>query len=375
MKNFLLFSKVIARFIYFFLKLLPTQNKVVLISRFNKTTSIDFKLIEEEIKQVSPNTSIKILNHKLRNKFLLICDVLIEMYHLATSKAAIIDSYVIPVSILNHKKNLIIIQIWHALGAIKKFGHASLNTKEGASTKTAQIMDMHKNYNYVIASGKETVPFYAKAFNIDESKIKVFGMPRVDYLNNENVKNKIIKEIYKVYPTLKEKKNILYVPTFRKNQTIPYNDIINKINFSKYNLIIKKHISDPSEIKTDKNIILDYKFDSIDMLFVSDYVITDYSAIAFEAAFLNIPTFFFIYDIEKYKKNRGLFINMTNEEVSGFISTRPNEIIKAIEENIYDLSKVKNFKKKYVSNTNGNSTKYIVKLLNLESGYDYEKEN
>lgn len=374
MKNFLLFSKVIARFIYFFLKLLPTQNKVVLISRFNKTTSIDFKLIEEEIKQVSPNTSIKILNHKLRNKFLLICDVLIEMYHLATSKAAIIDSYVIPVSILNHKKNLIIIQIWHALGAIKKFGHASLNTKEGASTKTAQIMDMHKNYTYVISNSPQTAKFYAKAFNVEKNKIKNYGMPRLDYLINNEIKNKIKKEIYKTYPILKNKINILYVPTFRKNKTIPYDKLIEKIDLNKYNLIIKKHINDKSKIKTNKNIIIDTKFDTTNILFIADYVITDYSALAFEAAFLDIPVHFWVYDFEKYIKRRGLFINVNEKNMPGVISKKIDEIISSIQKNEYDFSRLKKFKEKYVVNSNGKSTEQIVKLI-ISKGGNYDKKN
>lgn len=348
------------------------QNKVVLISRFNKETSIDFQLLENEIKDVNPNVKVKILNHKLKNKFLLIFDVLIEMYHLATSSSAIIDSYVIPVSILNHKKDLVIIQIWHAIGSIKKFGHASLNTKEGASHKTATIMNMHKNYTYVITSGHDTIPFYAEAFNIEKNKIKAIGMPRVDYLNNLEIKKKKQKEIYKVYPVLKTKKNILYAPTFRKNEEIPYEEIIEKIDFSQYNLIIKKHINDISEIKTDKNVILDQQFHHTDMLFVADYVITDYSAIAFETAALSIPTYFFIYDIEKYKKNRGLFIDFNEDEISGFVSSNASDIIKAIEKKICNHSKMNNFKEKYVANTNGISTKRIIELLELKGGYEYD---
>jgi ATP-dependent DNA ligase len=73
---------------------------------------------------------VVILNHKPKDKAYLILQVLNEMFHLATSKYCIIDSYVIPVSILKHRNKLVIIQIWHALGAIKKFGYASLGLKE-----------------------------------------------------------------------------------------------------------------------------------------------------------------------------------------------------------------------------------------------------
>lgn len=372
MKNFLFVFKFIAKIIYAFLKLLPIQNKVVLISRFNKETSIDFQLLENEIKNVNPNIKVKILNHKLKNKFLLISDVLIEMYHLATSNSAIIDSYVIPVSILKHKKDLVIIQIWHAIGSIKKFGHASLNTKEGASHKTATIMDMHKNYTYVITSGHDTIPFYAEAFNIERKRIKAIGMPRVDYLNSLEIKNQKKNEIYNVYPILKTKKNILYAPTFRKNENIPYEEIIKKIDFNRYNLIIKKHINDISEIKTDRNIIIDQQFHHTDMLFVADYIITDYSAIAFEAAALLIPTYFFVYDIEKYKKNRGLFINFNEDKFPGFVSSNSNDIVNAIEQNIHNISEMKRFKEKYIANTNGISTKRIIELLELKGGYEYD---
>ena len=114
---------------YFFLKLLPTSNKVVLISRFFKTTSIDFELLIKEINTTYPNYKIVVLNHKETSPLKSVNNILIEMYHLATSKAAIIDSYIIPISVLTHKKELVIIQIWHALGAIKKFGYASIDRK------------------------------------------------------------------------------------------------------------------------------------------------------------------------------------------------------------------------------------------------------
>ena len=118
-----------ARIPYAILKLLPIRNKVVLISRNNTTTSIDFHLLSLEIKRQSPNTKVVILNHYMKSKLGHIHDILVEMYHLATSRACIIDSYVIAVSILKHKKSLIIVQIWHALGAIKQFGYMTLDKK------------------------------------------------------------------------------------------------------------------------------------------------------------------------------------------------------------------------------------------------------
>jgi CDP-ribitol ribitolphosphotransferase len=370
MQYFILIAKNVAICIYFFMKLLlPKCNKVVMISRFNMETSIDFKLLKEEIKRTSPKTKVVILNHKFKNRFYLLLQVLIEMFHIATSSSCIIDSYVIPVSILKHRKNLIIIQIWHALGAIKKFGYSILDLKEGSSRKTANIFNMHKGYTYIISGSEEMVPFYKEAFNVDRSIIKPYGLPRIDYLLNKNERYKNIRKIISTYPELISKKNILYAPTFRKKAHIKIEDLIKKIDFTKYNLIIKQHHLDKTKQVLDSRVIYDTTYNTYELFSVTDYVISDYSAVFFEAAIMEIPMFFYVYDIDKYKERRGLFINIDNN-MPGFVSKSAKKIIEAIEDDNYDLDKIREFKQKYVSNLDGTSTKKIVSLLKLGGVYE-----
>jgi CDP-ribitol ribitolphosphotransferase len=57
------------------------------------------------------------------------------MYYLATSKVCVTESYCVPISILKHKKELKVIQIWHSSGAVKKFGYQALNTKKFLSSE------------------------------------------------------------------------------------------------------------------------------------------------------------------------------------------------------------------------------------------------
>ena len=64
--------------------------------------------------------------------------------------------------------------------------------------------------------------FYAEAFNIDISKIKVVGMPRVDDILGDNKDT----EILNLNPEYNGKKTILYIPTFRKNDVVYTEDII-----------------------------------------------------------------------------------------------------------------------------------------------------
>lgn len=362
LKPAILFLKFNAKIIYFIFKMFPIQNKIILISRLSRKTSIDFNLLEKEIYRRDPTINIVILNHKRKNAISHTFDILIEMYHLATSRVCIIDSYVIPVSILNHKEELVIIQLWHALGAIKKFGHAILDKREGSTHQLADLMDMHKNYDYVICGGEASIPFFAEAFNIEPQKIKPYSLPRVDYLLDEKQVGKNKEEIIRAYNQLKKRKTILYAPTFRKNDSLKIKDLINNIDFNNYNLIIKKHPLDKTCIEELENIIVDKHFSTLKLLSIANYVITDYSAVAFEAAVLNIPVYFYVYDIDKYQEYRGLNIDLFRE-IRGAAFKDAERLMLAIGRGDYNFEQLKKFKKKYINVIDQTSTNKIVDLI------------
>lgn len=353
MKNVVLYlARTVMRIIYFFIKLFTRQkDKVTFLSRQSDTMSIDFKLLKELFdKEIKLQTEV--LCKKIPDNFggrIGYCFYIVKcMYHIATSKACIIDGYNIPVSSLKHKKGLEIIQIWHAMGAIKKFGYQILDMEEGDSRKTAEIMKMHAGYTCITCTSEATRQIYSQAFNTDIEKIKVLGMPRIDYL----LENKT------PFNSEQEKKTILYVPTFRKNEKIELDKLINGVDEEKYNLIIKLHPLDKTE--------LDEKYTSaqstIELIKRADYVITDYSAVAFEVAILDKPLFFYLYDIEKYENARGLNIDL-QKEMQSSTKTEIEDIISIIENDTYNYEELKKFREKYVETTDRNNTKRIVEYV------------
>lgn len=352
--------------IYFFVKIFPTKNKIVMLSRQSNKESIDFELIQKEVHKRTDNVEIKILCRTLKKDLkerINYCFYILKcMYHIATSKVCILDGYSIPISILNHKKELKIIQIWHASGAIKKFGYQSLNKKEGRGNDIARIMKMHKNYTYVMAPSKATAHFYSEAFLIDEEKIFINGLPRVDYLLDYELGRGKINAFYRDYPNFKNKKTILYVPTFRKN--IDCADIIKElarnINMEKYNLIIKLHPLDKSNATTEYTV--SKKYNTYDLLKIADYIITDYSAVAFETSILNKPLYFYVYDIDEYKKTRGLNLDLASEMKSA-TSINISNIIKSIEMDQYNYEELELFRSKYMGNDYYNNTKKLVDFI------------
>ena len=349
------------RFIYFFMKKLKTKNKIVFISKQSDKTPLDFQMLKNEIMKRDKNIELVFINKRIEKKvFTSIINLKTyfkEMYHLATSKVCVTDGYNITISTLSHKKDLKIIQIWHSLGAIKKFGCQSLNTKK--QQIIAKIMCMHKNYDYIISCSNVMIKYYSEAFNCDKNKFVTIGLPRMDYILTN--KNKNIKKFYKKYKNLKSKKIILYVPTFRPNDNYKINELIDTIDLKKYTLIVKKHPNMKCKISRIDDIYTCDDFSAVDLLPIADYVITDYSAISLEAAILEKKVYLYLYDYNDYKKNPGINLNLQKEFKYTFNDV--NDLYNSILNDKYDLESIKKIKHKYLPNCDGNVTKKLADFI------------
>ncbi|WP_191089994.1 CDP-glycerol glycerophosphotransferase family protein [Nesterenkonia ebinurensis] len=324
-----------ARGIYALLKLLPVQRKVVLITREPKQITVDFTLLKQAIRRSYPEHEIVVIKHK-KLSATYIPRAFREMYHLATCAGCLVDGYIIPVSILNHRKNLKIGQIWHALGAIKKFGHLASGTREGPNPRVAATMRMHQNYSFVCASGEVPASIYTAAFGIPAEKIQPLGMPRIDYLLDEQTMAERREQIMDHYPRLRRAAeqgghSVLYIPTFRRGKHIPYTQVAAAFQDhaeAANTLVLLPHPMDKSPVPESGSTIIGTDFGVLDWLAVADAVITDYSAVTYEAALRDIPLVFWPYDLADYTEARGLAVDY-HAEVPGPIVTTATEAVKA----------------------------------------------
>lgn len=362
----LLVYRTFLRFCYFFIKLLPTKkSRITFLSRQTNKPSIDFQYLIADIKSRYPECEIKVLCKRLeKDNAKQIVSYLfhpfMQMLLLATSEICIIDSYQIAVSVLRHKKNLKIIQIWHSLAAIKKSGLAAVNTQK--KRQIAKIMCMHKNYDFIAIGSEKMIEHFSKAFGYKAEKFWITGLPRVDYLLKTKERNKAF--VQKTYPKLKDAKIVLYAPTFRKNNDYRFGEIIKAFENTPYTLIIKKHpltkaaIPEKYEFK---------KLKTIELLSSADWVISDYSGTIIEAAVAERPLLIFNYDNTEFAKNEGFFIDIEKEFQNLSFKTA-NEIFSFIQKGEYDMSVLKKFREKCIKNTNGNCTENLVnKIMQLKN--------
>lgn len=360
--------KGLMRIIYFFIKLAPTKNKVTMISRQTDGDNLDFNLLADALRERQPATEIVILNKRFEQRlFKLIVSQLHmfrQMYHIATSSVVVLDSYAFAVSILNHKRELEVIQMWHALGSLKKFGYSILDKPEGRNSNLADIMDMHKHYDYVITSSKSANEHFKEAFDVSGEQIRVIGLPRIDFLLDQEMAGQLKRRFGEVYPAaVNGKANILYVPTNNKSRA-EEEELARRVDYGRYNFIVKLHDGRESLWVDGRRIVDRDVFKGVELLHVSDYVITDYSAIVFEAALAQKPLYFYVPDYDEYMKSRGVYIPYW-EEMPGVISRDSADIFRAIEADLWYPERIRAFAARYVTYRDGSVCQRLADFIGV----------
>ena len=343
--------KFLENVIYLPFKLLKAKRKITFISRQGDKTPLEFQMIIDSLKDEDIKTvSIAKMLHKnpinlIENFFLFFK----EMYHIATSKILIVDGYCILASTLKHKKNLTIIQTWHANGIVKKIGLQTLESRSNFQKKLAVHMNMHKNYDYVLSSSRETSKVFCEAFGVKMKNILEIGTPMLDYLYNGE--NKIDDKPYRK----NNKPNIVYMPTIRKGEKLNMDELFNNFDFDKYNLYLKLHPAyEDNTINKKINIIKGCTGE--EALSLADIVITDYSNIMFEAGLQGKKVFLYIPDIDKYKHNPGLNIHIDKEFKYAY--KKFDDLLEALNEK-YDQKYLKDFVNKYIETYDGKCVERI----------------
>ena len=373
MKFIIKFGTSILQIIYQCMKVLPVKNKVTMISRQSDNISMDFRMISDSLRKKLPYIKVVFLcrtldggvNASVKNKIKYGFHMFTQMYHMATSKVVLLDTYCITASLLKHRKELKIVQMWHSMGTMKLFGYTAVGSDEGSSNDIAECMHMHANYDYFIASSENYKKHLAAGFRCDEKKAFICPLPRYDLLRDGKFKANKQKEIYLRYPELRNVKKILYCPTFRKDESRMERALQDLIKYlpEGFELIVKLHPLSQISI-TDKHVWTLKEFSTFDTLFIADYVISDYSCVVYEAGILKLPLCFYIFDFEQYGIKRGLAIDL-KKEVEGVISEDPAIVMDAIKNDRFDMNKIQKFIKRYITDTDNATNKISDFLINI----------
>ena len=389
-KNYVLLNKVKYSFFKYTNKV---DEKVILFETYGgRSYTCSPKALYEEIIKDDYFKNYKFIwafsdpnKHKIKNyKRTKIVKSGSKNYYKALSKS----KYWVVNSIINEsitkKPGQIYVQCWHGtplkrLRCDIKVNGSALNTVD--EIKKRNDIDA-KRFDYFISPSKFASEKFISAFNLKklnkESIIIEKGYPRNDSLFNRNKKD--IEIIKKELNIPKDKKVLLYFPTFRDNQHksglgYTYNLEIDfdslKDKFSKdYVILFRPHyfIANSFDFNKYKGFIIDVsKYDEInDLYLVSDALITDYSSVFFDYANLKKPMLFYMYDLDEYKNDlRDFYLDL--KVLPGPISKTQEELEKDIEniDKIKDKykSKYDKFNKEFNYLDDGKSSSRVIKEI------------
>lgn len=338
------------------------QNRITFISLEHDNLSKDFKILHDEL-SAKQEYEIKTLLFKFQPTFLgqlqygLAC--IQQLFVLQSSKLVIIDYNNFVISKFPHRKEVKVLEIWHATAALKNFGNCVQRDYE------------IKNYDYAIANSDFYKGVYAQAFNLPEENVLVTGIPNNDKIFDDHFVQDTKVRLLEKYPVLANKKVITYAPTFRGRISTYFKEA--KIDLARvhqalgedYVIIYKAHPLISGSAYENNPHVLFIEEEPISSIFcVTDVLITDYSAIAVDWMVFDKPIIAYVPDFKSYSKKPGLTIDYL-QEFPGAVTFNEGELIQALQatdSTSYQKERALFFKKTY-NYCDGKATERVLKVI------------
>ena len=319
----------VTRVLYRLFCLFPRCRRVTFLSR-QAERPFDFALLEPSLRERFPHHEIVwCCVHEIGRMSVPL--MLRQLWYVATSELCLVDGYVPAVSLpTGHRSK--VVQVWHAPGAIKRFGYQALDTPAGRSSRAARTLRMHRGYDLVVAGMPGAVTAFSQAFDVPAEKIAPLGLPRIDYLVSPELASlrahryaRAERAVYEAFgrggsPRI----TVLYAPTFRKanadelwlEHAVAALRSALASTGAPVRLLVASHPLESADEHDEKDgvpVAFLHGIPTIDLLNIADYVVTDYSTVAFEAGYAGRRVLFYVPDIEEYRVSPGLNIDPLEE--------------------------------------------------------------
>ena len=281
--------------------------------------------------------------------------IFLRSYRVASSRLVIVDDYFFPIYPVKKRPGVTIVQVWHACGAFKRFGRATLEAEWGADQIFLKWVPIHANYDLTLVSSASIAPIYAESFGQSVETISAaFGIPRTDALLPSPRRDADERAVRERLGLRDGRTTILYAPTFRgadlKGAAAPeLLDIaaLYRALGSEYRLIVRLHPFVKSAMRIPPEVgdfVVDASAepDANEVMLAGDILVSDYSSIIFEYALLNRPMAFLAPDLAAYERERGFFFDYRTG-VPGPVMEETEQLARWIQAKQFDLQRVRAF--------------------------------
>ena len=267
------------------------------------------------------------------------------------------------------------IQTWHGCLAFKKIEKdLELNKAYENYLNFAKIDSEYMDC--LISPSKFDTKTLKNCFYFDGEFLEV-GYPRNDiFFYSAEEKNKIKDKVHEILNISKDKKIVLYAPTFRDNTNLSvykFDDMklietLNKKYNSDFILVTRLHpnilsLTEGMKQLYPKAVNASLYADIQELLLSTDVFITDYSSCIWDFANSKKPAFVLAKDIEMYKKERDFYIDIYSMPFS--VAQTEDELFNNIANFDKDkyVAKLDSFNEQRGSFDDGNASKRIVEII------------
>lgn len=301
---------------------------------------------------------------ELDNVYIVRYHTFAHMRAMSIAKKIIIDS-TLPFYFIA-KDEQIILNTWHGT-PIKNLGYEMLELGYHSSRNVRKCLDTATHF---INPNQFTEDVMTRSYTLSKDQntnYAITGYPRQDLMLNAS--DELKASLRQKLGIDADKKVVLYAPTFRGTGNESNGKIhrqmkkaIKKMRKStEYHLLYKGHYFEPD---TDKKLM---DIDSNELLSIVDVLVTDYSSIGIDYLALDKPVINFVFDLEEYRTERGLYINI--DEISDNVVTEYKELLKVVSEQIKTPNvgpKQAAAKAKYCNLDDGNATSRVIEFMEQE---------
>ena len=302
-----------------------------------------------------------------------------EVIAFSHSPSADIAPYNFAVPVLNrfHKK---------VYKAYLNHGATGLKRRKPMNPKFAKkIDDLLASYDLAVSAADFEGDIMAEDWKINKDAVHSLGSARYDRLPLD---------------TKPKDKNILYMPTWRDYiratqedfiETDYFKSIMNFLNDEKLNETLEKYdvnikfylhhlmhayLDDIKKNITGKRIVFLGKEASVaDEIEKASANITDYSGVSFDFLYMNRPVLFYQFDVERYKKEMGAYLDLDTElfgDVAYTTNQAVEKTIKMIESDFTPVINENVPREKFFKHSDNNNCERIYNHIKKELKQEYK---
>jgi CDP-ribitol ribitolphosphotransferase len=341
-------------------------DRIVLASARNASLEGNLRHLYDAMYASRPDLTYVLLlepySYRFFGKLAYLVRLMRAMYYLCTSRLFIIDNAYFPVHVAPHRRGTTVVQVWHAAGALKRFG---VDTK--MKLREPERSFLHRNYDYVIASSEHTRAAYAAALRTPINRVLALGSPRTDLVFDSDAVEHAQRRLLGRYPILEGRRVVLYAPTFRgrgeaKRAPRGFDAVrLRSLLPADYALALKTHpnLHRPSMETRGFDVVIQPATEINEVFTITDVLVTDYSSALFDWALFRRPLVVLASDLAVYEEDPGLYLDYRTEMI-GTLATDIEQTAAAILAAEVDSSRWDDFIERHLGSLQGGASDRFV---------------